>query len=215
MAATVKHESKQIRVGDVAVGEVNRDEFTIKATGKPVSVPGNMYGETNFYIEQSKQYFPNRKFRKYVYFYFMHFLYPIIFLASLASPANYIYAFVMTGVNGIFLLFYIQHLHVIAQTLKYVMLQPSVPNNAIKLKNDHIVISIDIYRAQYAASSAAGIGIAVHGSGKIKIQIFKRSSKGVMKNTKVISIFSFIGASLMVLYCPAIGFWKLAVGLGN
>lgn len=99
MAAVTKHGVTVARVGDVEVGEVERDKVTIRTTGKRTSIPGNMYGDTNFYIQQSKQYFPDRKFTTYFYFYFMYIIYPLIFLGSLAAPANFIYAFVMTGVN--------------------------------------------------------------------------------------------------------------------
>lgn len=149
-----------------------------------------------------------KKFTTYVYFYYMYIAYPLVFLGSLAAPANFIHAFVMTGVNG---LFYIQHLYVIAKTMRYVLRQHSVPNNSLKLNNDHVEISLEVYRAQYATTSNVAVGLVAKGSGTIKIQLFKHKAMAVMKNTVVVSIFSFIGSMLMVLYCPAVGFWKLAI----
>ena len=210
MAAVVRQEATVARAGDVEVGGVEKDIVTVKDVGKPASLPGNLYGNTNFFIRSSKGYFPDQKFTTYVYFYYMYIIYPIIFLGSLAAPANFIYAFVMTAVNGLFLLLYIQHLYVIHTTMRYVLRQPSVPNNQLNKLNCHIEISMEIYRAKYATTQNAGIGIVVKGSGTIKIQIFKKSTIGVMKNTVVLSILGFIGSVLMVLYCPAIGFWKLA-----
>ena len=213
MAAVVKQGTTVARVGDVEVGEVNRDKITIKTTGNRVSIPGNMYGDTNFYIQQSKQYFPDRKLTTYVYFYYMYLAYPLIFFGSLAAPANFIYAFVMTGVNGLFLLIYIQHLYVITKTMRYVLQQHTVPNNSLALNNDHLEISLEVYRARYAATTDAGVGIVTQASGTIKLQLFKKSTTGVMRNSVAVSIFCFIGCVLMVLYCPAVGFWKLAVHL--
>lgn len=211
MAAIVKQGTTVARAGDVEVGQVQRDKITIKTTGNPTSIPGNMYGDANFYIQQSRKYFPERKFTTYVYFFYMYIVYLLVFLGSLAAPANFIYAFVMTGVNGLFLLFYIQHLYVIAKTMRYVLRQHSVPNNSLNWNNDHIEISIEVYRAQYATTSNVAVGVVAKGSGTIKIQLFKHKTMAVMKNTVVVSIFSFIGSVLMVLYCPAVGFWKLAI----
>lgn len=210
MAAIVKQGATVVRAGDVEVGEVQRDKITIKTTGKRTSIPGNMYGDTNFYIQQSRKYFPDQKFTTYVYIYLMYIAYPLIFLGSLAAPANFIYAFVMTGVNGFFLLFYIQHLYVIAKTMRYVLRQHSVPNNSLELNNDHIEISLEVYRAHYATTANVAVGVAAKGSGTIKIQLFKKKTMAVMKNTVVVSILSFIGCVLMIFYCPAVGFWKLA-----
>lgn len=94
--------------------------------------------------------------------------------------------------------------------MRYVLRQHSVPNNSLELNNDHLEISIEVYRAKYAKTSDVGVGIIGKGSGTIKIQLFKRSAMGVMKNTVWVSIFCFMGSVLMVLYCPAVGFWKLA-----
>ena len=213
MAAVVKQGATVARVGDVEVGELRGGQVTIKATGKRTTIPGNMYGDTNFYIQQSRDYFPEKKFTTYVYFYYIYVVYPLVFIGSLAAPANFIYAFVMTGVNGLFLLLYIQHLYVIIKTLRYVLQQHSVPNNQLDLNNDHLEISVEVYRAQYASTSNAGVGIVSMGSGKIKMQLFQHQTVETMKCTIVTSILFFIGSILMVLYCPVMGFWKLAVHL--
>ena len=108
------------------------------------------------------------------------------------------------------MLIYIQHLYVIAKTMRYVLQQHTLPNNSLASNNEHLEISLEVYRARYATTSNAGVGIVSQGSGTIKIQIFKRSTMGVMRNSVAVSIFCFIGCILMVLYCPAVGFWKLA-----
>ena len=115
----------------------------------------------------------------------------------------------MTGVNGLFLLLYIQHLHVIRKTMKYVLRQVAVPNDSIALNNDHIEISWEKYTAQYAETSNVQVGFIRKGAGTVEIQVFKKKTMGVMKNTVAVSIFCFIGSALMVLYCPAMGIWKI------
>jgi hypothetical protein len=140
----------------------------VKSTGVAVHVTDNLYPQTNFYIQQSRGYFPDRKLQTYVYFYYFYIVYLIIFLGSFLAFLNFIYAFVMAAVNGAFLLMLTQHIFVIVTTMRFVIKQPSVPNRTLQLNNDHIEIDLEVYRAQYAASSNAGIGLVVHGSGKIR-----------------------------------------------
>ena len=54
MAAIVKQEARVVKAGNVEVGEVDHSQVTIKTTGQRVNIPGNMYGDTNFYIVQRK-----------------------------------------------------------------------------------------------------------------------------------------------------------------
>lgn len=205
MATVVQQKTTIARSGDVAVGEVTGGHISIRSTATPTKVTDNLYPRTNFYIEQSRQYFPDKKFRKYIYFYYFYIVYLLIFIGSFLTFLNFIYAFVMAAVNGAFLLMSIQHLFVIFTTMRYVIKQPSVPNNTLKLTNDHIEIDVDVYKAQYAASSNAGIGLAVHGSGKMKVQVFQNRAMARMKNTMVVSILCFIGAIFMVPYCLGMG----------
>ena len=209
MAAVAQQKTTIARSGYVAVGEVTGGQISIRSTGTTVTVTDNLYPKTNFYIEQSRQYFPERKFRKYIYFYYFYTVYLLIFLGSFPTFLNFIYAFVMAAVNGAFLLMYIQHIFVIVTTMRYVIKQPSVPNRSLRANNDHIEIGVDVYNARYAASSNAGIGLLVHGSGKVKVQVFRNRAMARMKNTMGISTLCFIGSIGMVAYCLGMGITRV------
>ena len=212
MAAIVKQEARVVKAGYVEIGEVDHSQVTIKGTGQRVNIPRNIYGETNFYILQSRKYFPNCKFSTYIHFYYIYMFYPLIFFGSFAAPVNFIFAFVMTGVNALFLLLYIQHLHVIRKTMKYVIRQVVVPNHSIALNNDHIEISWEKYTAQYAATSDIQVGFVMKGAGTVQIQVFKKKAMRVMKKSIAVSILCFIGSAMTVLYCPAMGIWVVTGG---
>lgn len=215
MATAVQKKVNVVKAGSIEVGEVNVSKATIKTTGTPTTLPGNIYGDTNFYIQQSRQYFEHLKFRTFIYFPYCHIIYPIIFLGSFLTLLNSIYAFVMTGVNGLFFLMYIQHLYVVITTMRFVLKQPTVPNHTMRLNNDHLEISIDVYRAQYAACDVAGIGIIQQNSGIVKLQVFRSKAFGVMKNVVVITVFSFIGSFLMIFYCLGAGIYRAISPLGG
>lgn len=208
-AVVQKQQAAMVRAGNVEVGAVNVDKVTVKSTGRTLSLPGTLYGDTNFYIKHSQMYFPDVRFRSFIYFPYCQVAYLIIFLGSIATFVNFIFALVMLGVNGLFLLMYIQHLYVIATTMRYVLRQPKVPNNMLNYRNEHLEISLEVYRAQYAACEQAGIGVFVKGSGTVKLQVFQNSAMALMKNAVVISCFCFAGSLLMVFYCLATGIYGM------
>ena len=110
----------------------------------------------------------------------------------------------MAVVNGAFLLMYIQHIFVIIATMRYVLKQP-VFNGTLQSSNHHIEIGVDVYNAQYAASSNARIGLLVRGSGNVKVQVFDCIAMAYMKTTVIVSILCFVGSIGMVLCCLGVG----------
>lgn len=193
----------------VCVGEVDRDKITIEATGHRVNLKGELYGDVNFYIRQSRRYFPQRKLRTFVYFYYSHIVYLVLFGISFFCWVFFAVGLALAGLNFLFLLMYCQHLHVLLHTMRYVLKQPSVPNNSMTLTNDHIVISVEVFRARFAATDNAGIGLAVQGSGQIKLQVFKKSAMTKMKSATILSACLFVASALMTVICLTVGIVRL------
>jgi hypothetical protein len=71
--------------------------------------------------------------------------------------------------------------------------------------HDHIEIDLEVFKAQYAASSNAGVGLVVHESGKIKVQVFQEGAMKLMKITMVISVICFLVSVSLVLYSLVMG----------
>ena len=90
--ATIQTQSAVVaKSEDVEAGVLRGKVLNIKETGTPTTIPGNIYGACNFYIENSRDYVGGHPLTTYVYIHFMPYIYLIIFLASLFSP---LYSFI-------------------------------------------------------------------------------------------------------------------------
>ena len=107
--------------GDVETGVLKENVVHVQSVGKETKLSGYLYGDTNFYIHNSAQYFSDRKLTTYVYFYYMQYVYLVVFIVSCLSPLSFILALIMTAINIIFLIFYSQHLYVNIKTMPYVL----------------------------------------------------------------------------------------------
>ena len=181
------------------------ERIEVKEVGKAVSTGSSIYSKTNFWINESRPYVGDHKLTRYFHLPLMMWIFLFLFIVSLAAPAYYIYAFVMFGVGLIFFVIFLQHMYVNVKTMRYVLKQTSVPNDWIKFSNTFFVITLEKYRAFFAASSQAGIGLITSGKGTIKIQVFRKSSVGKMKNCVVLSTMAFLGSIFMVCYCLGSG----------
>ena len=190
------------------MGEISRGKLTIKDTGKPVTLPGNRYGQANFHIRGSQSYFKGKKFRTFVYFYYIQYVYPLIFLASIPVfvSSDGKYPFAMFTLNMVFALIYIQHLHVIVNTMRYVLKQITIPDMHMSYNNEHLEITMEVFNAKYAKTSEVAAGIVIQASGTVKIQVFKRTKITEMRRTCAISLLSLVGSLGMVFYCFGHGF---------
>ena len=209
--ATVKTQTAVVTRGnDVEAGVVTGRVLNIKETGTPTNIPGNLYGDSNFYIRNSRDYVGGRPITTYVYFYFMPFIYLAVVIASLLSPLNFILAIVCLVLNIIFFLFYIQHMYVNIKTMRYVLKQPSLPNHTMNLNNTFLEISLEEFAVAYAATKEAGIGIVSKEKGTVKIQVFKNSTKARMKTCVFMSTVSFFLSFVLICYCVS---WAIIRGI--
>ena len=103
MATNEEKEAILTKPDDVETGVLKWRGAQIVNVGKRTNLPGNLYGDTNFYIRNSAQYVGDRKLSTYIYFYYMQYIYFVVFLVSCFSPLNFILAVIMTIINVVFL----------------------------------------------------------------------------------------------------------------
>ena len=201
MAAIEEREALLTNQGDVEAGVLKERVVRVQNVGRSVSLPGNIYGDTNFYIRNSARYVGGRKLTTYVYFYYMQYIYFVVFLVSCLSPLNFILAVFMTAINVVFLLFYSQHLYVNIKTMRYVLRQPTMPDNKLPSKNAHIKITMAEFSLTYAQTREYGIGIVSADGDSVQIQFFRESTMLRMKLCVILSTISFFASTVMILYC--------------
>ena len=211
--ATIQTQSAVVAKGeDVEAGVLRGRILNIKETGTPTTIPGNIYGACNFYIQNSRDYVGGHPLTTYIYIHFMPYIYGVIFVASLFSPLLFYLAIVCFVLNIIFLLFYIQHMYVNIKTMRYVLKQPGVPNHLLTHNNTFLEISLEEFAVAYAATKEAGFGIVSKEKGTVKIQVFKNTTKGKMKTCVWISTLSFLTAVALIAYC---GVFAIITGINT
>ena len=173
----------------------------VENVGRWTNLPGNLYGDTNFHIRNSARYVGDRKLTTYVYFYYMQYIFFVVFLVSCLSPLNFILAVFMTIINVVFLLFYSQHLYVNIKTMRYVLRQPTMPDNKLPTKNARYKITMAEFSLTYAQTKEHGIGIVSADGDSVQIQFFQESTMLRMKICVISLTISFFVSTVMVLYC--------------
>ena len=190
------------------VGVLTGESVDIKEFGRTVTMDSYMYGKTNFFIKQSKPYVGKRTLTEYVYIKWLHWLYIPIFLATLFVLFSEQYAFVMLGVNLVILAIYTQNMHVNVYTMRYVLKQPSFPDNRLKRANTFFEVTLEEFAAIYVVSHRAGLGQVFGAKGTIKFQVFRNSTVQIMKYCVITSTICFISALFSVFYCLVWGLLK-------
>ena len=201
MATIGEGEALLTKKGDVETGVIKGRFLDVQTVGRHTNLPGNLYGDTNFYIRNSADYVGGRKLTTYIYFYYMQYVYFVVFLVSCLSPLSFILAVFMTGINVVFLLFYSQHLYVNIRTMYYVLQQPTLPDNELSTNNAHVKITQEEFSLTYAQTKEHGIGFVSADRGTVQMQVFRESAMVRMKICVVISTLSFIVTVVMVIYC--------------
>ena len=201
MATIEEQQAILTKQDDMEAGVLKWRGVQVENVGRQTDLPGNLYGDTNFYIRSSAQYVGDRKLTTYVYFYYMQYVYFVVFLVSCLSPLSFILAVFMTIINVVFLLFYSQHLYVNIKTMRYVLRQPTMPDNKLPTKNAHYKITMAEFSLAYAQTKECGIGIVSADGDSVQIQVFQESAMLRMKLCVIISTISFLVSTVMVLYC--------------
>ena len=193
---------------EVEAGVITGERVEVKEFGRTVSTDPYMFGKTNFFIKQSRPYVGNRTLTEYVYIKWLHWLYIPVFISSLFVLFNENFAYVMLGVNLVILAIYLQNMYVNVYTMRYVLKQPSFPDNQLKRANTFFEITQEEFAATYAVSHRAGLCQVLHARGRVKIQVFRHSTMQVMKYCVIISTVCFISALFLVVYCLVWGILK-------
>ena len=200
MATVGETEALVTKRGDVETGVVKEKVVHVRSVGKEINLPGYLYGDTNFYIRSSAQYFPKQTLTTYIYFYYMQHVYLVVFIVSCLSPLSFILGLIMTAVNIIFLIFYSQHLYVNIKTMPYVLKQPTLPNREMTTNNDHLKITFAEFSLTYAQYRDNGIGVVSADGETVQIQVFRESAMFNMKLCVVLSTVSFFVCIAMLIY---------------
>ena len=204
--AVVERQGAMVAITDTnQVGLMEGERFEVRNFGEQVHLPNTIYGKTNFFINQSRDYVGDHKLTRYLYIIYIQWVYLLVFIVSLFTPLQFIFAFVMAGINFLFLLIWIQHAYVSVGTMPHVLKQPSLPNHMLNFDNDFFEITLEKYAALFASSKDAGIGIAATAKGTVKIQVFKNASKNIMRKCILVSSVALFGCILIFIYCLAMG----------
>ena len=78
MATVGETEVLVTKRGDVESGVLKENVVHVQSVGKETKSSGYLYGDTNFYIRNSAQYFRDRKLTTYIYFYYMQYVYLVV-----------------------------------------------------------------------------------------------------------------------------------------
>lgn len=176
----------------------------VRNVSRRVFIPNNIYSKTNFYIKQSRKYFPGHPLHCLLYFRGMQWVYLAVACLSVLGPVSAIYAFLCFVVNAVFTAVFSQHLYVVFTTLPIVLSQPIVQDDG-GLNNRHLEISVEHQRADILQTNGEIVGIVGGVRGKGKIQAFTVSGMMVMKKCRIVSIVCFVACCCFLVYCSASG----------
>ncbi len=84
--------------------------------------------------------------------------------------------------------------------MPHVLRQLSVPDEWLKYPNTFYEVTVENYRAIFAASSQAEIGLEIADRGTVKIQVSRKSSMTTMKACCVLSTVGLLLALFTSIY---------------
>ena len=211
--------SRQVRIGDVEVGQAQYQTVNIQSKGQLVNVRDALHAETNFYIRQSRQYFPSHRLRTFaecrcfkscVTFMCTFSLALLIAASCLIGVCGYdaTAISVSIGLSALavvcctpVLLIFCQHLRVICCTLPVVLSQHAEPNLGDK-KNDHIEVGINTLERAYVRANGKGVNFLSQNTGKIQIQVLSYEAVWKIKCASICSICCCLSIVIVALWAP-------------
>ena len=181
-------------------------------TRRKVMLPNNIYIKTNFYIQQSRQYFKEHTLKTFFYFRGMQWCYLVILILSLLAPTSSVYAFLCLAVNVLFTVIWSKHMIVIIFTMPLVLSQPVVLEDGPNSRNKHLQISVEQHQADIRVKDGEAVHTSSRRRGSGKFQAFNSNAVTIMKKcivvsiaSFVVSIASFVACITMLVYCTACG----------
>ena len=193
---------------DVTAGKASRIEIFITESGKNVNVPNDPYARTNFFVDQSRQYVPNVRLRKYVSFGRMNTFF-CIFLAFHLGMLLFLLcgiqffgipvAVITLIIDIIPLVVYSQHVSVNKNTIPWLLKFPVEKQDTL---NKHFEVEIAAMETIFVEAKKAGLGAFVTVGGKAKMKIMVLDKVG-LTSIKIASdrgrLFFCIFASIMAI----------------
>lgn len=173
-----------------------------RAPERTVFLKNNIYIKTNFYINQSRQFFRAR-LTNYFNIWGHQWTFLAIFVIGLITPVDPIFAFVWFVLGIPFFFLYLQHMYVNVFTMPYVMSQPSLPDSKLDKANGFFMISYANFSAIFGETNDAVLQHVELEAGKFKVQAFRKSSMRQMWSCVVVSSLGLVGSIWMMDYCLA------------
>ena len=211
--------SRQVRVGNNELGYVHHDVLTVKNTGRSVSTPDSLHAETNFYIQQSRKYFPLKpmcnfcecRYLKTVTTYWCCFLLALLITVScLVGLLDRDHA-VMAACIGMSVLaivcctpllcLFCQHCCVVCCTIPTVLNQPVKAN--LRRKNEHLEVAINSEDAIYVKGQGGVVGAVAQARDTVRIHVLSTKAVKRIKRAACYSICCCLSVLLLALWAPA------------
>ena len=186
----------------VEAGVVQKTQIEVRTTGNPVKIGKSPHVKANHYIQESRPYITNRVLHTYKTFFDINIMlvFAIWLVISLITIISYWkLGIVSIIINSMWLGLFIQHMIVVRGTIPYILKQPIVPNNTLRLTNDFIEIEVKQVKGIYAISQDAGIGILQSNQGKIKFHVLSEGAASIIRTSRKYSIIGFICSLLMAI----------------
>ena len=193
---------KAMAADRVEAGVVQQTQIGVKTTGNPISISNSPHARTNHYIRESRPYITNRILNTYWTFCDINIMVAFAIWLVISLILTFLYwvlATVNLIINVLWLCIFIQHMTVVHDTIPYVLKQPIVPNNSLRLANDFIEIEVHQVKGAYAVSQNAGIGILRRNQGKIKFHVLSEGAASKIRTSKTLSIIGLLCSILMVI----------------
>ena len=213
--------SRQVRVGNVEVGQAQYQAVNIQSKGRPVKIRDAWHAATNFYIRQSRQYFPSHRLRTFaecrcfkscvtcLCCFSLALVITASCLIGLLSDDSTAIA-ISIGMSALavvcctpVLLIFCQHLNVICCTLPLVLSQHVEPNLGNK-KNDHIEVGVTTLESAYVRANNRGVNLLSQNTGKVQIQVLSYEAVYKMKCARICSICCCLSILIVALWAPTI-----------
>jgi hypothetical protein len=211
--------SRQVRVGNNELGQAHRDVLTVKNTGRTVSAPNSLHAETNFYIQQSREYFPSKpmcgfcecRCFKTITTCLSCFLHALLITVSclvglLDSNHAVMAACIGMSVLAIvcctpLLCLFCQHCCVVCCTIPTVLNQPVKAD--LGYKNQHLEVAINSEDAVYMKGRGGVVRVVAQARDTVRIHVLSTQAAERIKRAVCCSVCCCLSVLLLALWAPA------------
>ena len=211
--------ARQVRVGSNELGQAHHDVVTVKNTGHIVNTPDSLHAEANFYIQQSREYFPSnpmcgfcecRCFKTITTCLCCFLLALLITVSCLVGLLDRDQA-VMAACIGMSVLaivcctpllcLFCQHCCVVCCTIPTVLNQPVKAD--LGHKNEHLEVAINSEDAIYVKGQGGVVGVVAQARDTVRIHVLSTQAVERIKCAVCCSVCCCLSVLLLALWAPA------------